>query len=147
MGSWLATPVLVLWMEPVPGQELNPDVVTGALPDGAEVEVSGTLRGLWHETGATTQLRRYAEIQAGDVIFDTDPAALVTYLPGQTLDGVTLLSGTVSLDTMKAKGARFVRPDGAVYTQRDIGDELADAWGVMVGGQLLLRTLLLRKAT
>ena len=43
--------------------------------------------------------------------------------------------------------ARCSPGDGAVYTQKDIGEELADAWGVMVGGQLLLRTMVLRKAT
>ena len=120
---------------------LKPDPITGAFPDGSQSEVSGTIRAFWHQTGASIRLRQFTEIQVGDVIMDLDPDAMVS-----VYDGQPLASGVVSLDDIANQGVRF-ELNGQAYTQAEIGEELAQAWNVVVGGQPILRTMLLRKAT
>jgi len=143
-----STLVTVRWQVPtaVPGS-LPVDVITGALPDGGEQEVSGTLRGFWHQIGASTKLRQFSEIKVGDVLFDIDPGAVVAVYDGQVLVSGTLSAGaSVTLDAIATQGVRF-ELRGQSFVQAEIGDELADAWNVIVGGQALLGTVLLRKAT
>jgi hypothetical protein len=137
-SSGPATPVLVRWRHPV--GDATPDPITGALPDGATQEVSGTLRGGWHPVTAATRLRQHAEIRVGDVLLDLDPDAGVTACEGQAL-----VSGTLRLEDLTQRGARF-EVDGQLYTQAELGEDLAQAWDVVVGGVHLLRTVLLRTA-
>ncbi len=133
-----STALTVRWQVAPSG--VVPDVVTGALVGAPLVEVSGTLPVFWHQVNAATKLRQYAEIQVGDVLVDLDPAAPVTVYPGQPVSGV------VALDALAEAGLVFERA-GQRYVQAEVGEALAEAWSVVVGGQELLRTMLLRKAT
>jgi hypothetical protein len=65
---------------------------------------------------------------------------LVALLPNQPL------SGTVTLDDIARQGARF-EWGGDWYMQKEVGENLARSWDVIIGGQKLGRTLLLRRAT
>jgi len=131
-----ANDVGVLWTEVANGVT---DVVTGALV-GVETPLSGVLRGFGYEVEATTVVRRFQEIQAGDLLLDVLPDAPVTLYLGQPQSGV------VSLDSLAGKGVRLVYGD-RLYTQKDAGEDLAQAWDAIVGNQKLSRTLLLRRAT
>jgi hypothetical protein len=137
LGAGKSSTVTVWWRAVAGGVA---DSVTGALVGGMETEVSGTMRGLTHQVAAQTQLRQFAEIQVGDMMLDIDPAAVVTIYSGQ------LLSGTVTLDDIARQGVRF-GIDGQQFTQKDIGENLAQAWNVLFADQELIRTILLRKAT
>lgn len=136
-GRGKKSTVQVLWTENTGA----PDDVTGALTGGTETPLSGTLGGLVNQASAETKLRQFAEIQAGDMILDLDPAAEVT-----VFDGQIFVSGTVGLDSLSDKGVRFLIDD-QVFTQAEIGEGLAQAWNVVFADQRLVRTILLRKAT
>lgn len=129
--------IIVQWMQTDGG---TPDPVTGAQAGAVQTPVSGVMRALGAEEPARTVLRQFAEIQAGDLILETDPSGLVTILPNQTQ------SGTVALDDLAGKGVRF-EWGGRLYAQAEIGEELALAWSVIIANQKLYRTLLLRRAT
>lgn len=137
LGRGKSSTIGVLWSDFGNGA---PDGVTGALL-GNETPLSGTMRGFIHEVSAAVKLRQFAEIQTGDVMVDLDPAASVA-----VYDGQVLVSGTVPLDSLSAGGVRF-QVDGQLFTQADIGEELASAWNVIFADQQLVRTILLRKAT
>ena len=115
------------------------DPVTGFM--ASPTLLSGTLRAFSVEENVRTVVRRYQEIQAGDLIVDIPAPPLVTVWVGNQV------SGTVPLDGMD--GVRFERPPGRgkFYVQGEIGEELADAWRTIVGDQELFRTILLRKKT
>jgi hypothetical protein len=127
--------VIVHWMETIGGES---DPVTGALVGGVQAPVSGVLPALGTEEPARTVLRQFSEIQAGDLILETNPNGLVAVLPDRTQ--------SVSLDDLAGKGVRF-EWGGRFYSQAEIGEELAQAWSVIIAGQKLYRTLLLRRAT
>lgn len=132
-----ASDVIVNWTE-VDGGAL--DEVTGALVGGVQTPVSGVIRALGREEPAQTVLRQYAEIQAGDLILEVNPKGLVTLLPDQPQSGV------VSLDDLSGMGVTF-EWGGRLYTQKEIGEELAQAWSVIIENRKLYRTLLLKRAT
>lgn len=69
----------------------------------------------------TSGIRQFAELQAGDVILDF-------------LQDVPL-----------PKRGRFV-VDGKTYVQKDIGDELSEYWDVIIGGQRMMRTVVVTLA-
>ena len=128
---------MVLWPH-IEGGAL--DATTGAIVGGVEYSMSGTLKGFEREIAAETKLHQMAEIQMGDVLIDIDPDAVITIYPGQ------LQSGTRPLDELKTAGVRF-QVDGKLYTQAQVGEELAQAWNTVFQDQQLIRTILLRKAT
>jgi len=119
------------------------DPLTGALRDGVETSVSGTLNALAREAPPQSGERRFVEIEAGDVILDLDPEPQVVLAPGQ------LISGTRTLEELQDKGARFEYPRGSRrwFTQQKLGENLASSWDVVIEGQRMLKTILLRKAT
>jgi hypothetical protein len=132
-----ATDVIVNWTQ-VDGGTL--DAVTGAMVGGVQTPVSGVIRALGMEEPARTVLRQYAEIQAGDVILEVNPHGMVEMLPNQPVSGV------VSLDDVSGQGVRF-EWGGRLYAQAEIGEDLAQAWSVIIENRKLYRTLLLRRAT
>lgn len=136
-GTRRSSTVNVVWVEIDNG---TPDPVTGALVGGVQTELSGTLPGFIHEVSAATNLRQFAEIQTGDVIVDMDPDAVIAIAPGQ------LISGTIGLDDIADSGVRFLI-DGNYFTQKGIGEELAQAWNAVFADQKLIRTIALRRAT
>lgn len=98
---------------------------TGALTGGSAARQTQSVRALIHTVSpATVAERQFVEVQTGDVLLDIDPA--------------TDLSGK--------PGARFI-VEGKTYEQKSVGNELAECWDAVVGGQRILRTLLLRRAT
>ncbi len=127
------TPVPVYWSELEGG---TTDPLTGAVVGGVETPVSGVIRAFGAEEPPRAVLRQYQEIQAGDLILDVADNAYVT-LP----DGSTVL-----LDDLSGKGVRL-EWGGQLYVQKEIGEDLASAWNVIVQGQRIGRTLLLRRAT
>lgn len=134
-----ANDVIVYWNE-TSGGEVDP--VTGALVGTdlspvVETPVSGVLRALGVEEPARSVTRTYQEIQTGDVILDVLPDAPVAMYPS----GVA-----VSLDSLAGKGVRL-EWGGRLYVQKEVGEDLAQAWSAIVGNQKLHRTLLLRPAT
>lgn len=130
-----ASDVIVHWIETDGG---TPDDVTRAMVGGVQTPASGVMRAFGYEEPARTVLRQFAEIKAGDLILDVDPDGVVELAPPQ--------SGTVRLDDIARQGVRF-EWGGRLYSQAQIGEELAEAWDVIVGNQKLFRTLLLRRAT
>lgn len=66
----------------------------------------------------TSAIRQFAEIRSGDVILD------------------------FSADVVLPSAARFVI-DGRDYVQKSVGKELAQYWDVVVGGERMMRTLVL----
>ena len=133
----LASDVIVHWIETQGGAL---DETTGALVGGVETPVSGVLRALSSEQPARSVVRQFAEIQAGDLLLDLAPDPGVEVLPNP------VLSGTVRLDDLAKKGVRFER-GGQFYVQKEVGEELARAWTVIVGNQEMMGTVLLRRAT
>ncbi len=82
---------------------------------------SGSWKGLVHYVQPTKSgFRTFAEVQTGDVIVDF-------------LHDVELPLGS------------RVLIDGQYYVQKDAGSELAEYWDLIIGGQRMLRTLLLTK--
>lgn len=126
------TDVVLYWVEIV-GGALDP---TGAIVSGTETLMSGTMKGFVHAEPAKSVVRQFAEIEAGDLIVDLGPSPDVTLLSG---------TGKVSLDSISSKGPRF-QVGGELYVQKEIGDKLGKSWDVILRGQKLSRTLLLRKA-
>lgn len=77
---------------------------------------------LLYFVSATTQLRQFAEVQAGDCIMDISPEI--------TLDGLNDL--------------RFVI-DGQEWSSKPISESLARYWAVMQGNRKLWNTIILRR--
>ena len=127
----------------------EPDPTTGALTGGLVVSASGTLRGFVHEEPARSVLRQMAEIQAGDLIVDVAPDPVVAVAANLTLSGVT--NHQVLLEDVRLMGVRFEH-NGQLYSQKNLGRELAKAWDTTIedgeGKKVKLdRTLLLRRET
>jgi hypothetical protein len=127
------TDVPVFWQEFQGG---SVDAVTGAVVDGVEVPMSGTIRAFGKQEPPRSFLRQFAEIQAGDLIVDVPADGVIAVSPG----------GTTTLDAIKNKGVRFQWGD-QLYVQAEVGEALAECWNAIVQGQRLGRTLLLRRAT
>ena len=106
----------------------------GCVVGATETAQSGVIRALGFEEPARTVLRQFAEIQAGDLLLTVNAAGQVT-----RADGVL-----VALDALD--GPRFTW-GGGTYVQKEVGEGLAAAWGALVAGRRLYRTLLLRRAT
>lgn len=132
------TPFTVHWLAMFGG---STDPVTQAHVDGLEVPLSGVMMALEKEEEARTKLRQFMEIEAGDLLLDITPDAVVT-LP----DGQIYASGVVALSDLREKGLRFER-DGQFYTQRDLGEKLARIWKMRMENTTLAETILLRRAT
>lgn len=129
----IANTVEVRWTE-VSGGVVDPG--TGARVGGVRTTRSGTLRALSLQEPPITTIRQYAEVQAGDLLLDTDPDGTVT-LSDET---------TTTLDAIAAHEPMFLYA-GRGYVQKKVGGHLAAAWDAMTNGQKLFRTLLLRPAT
>lgn len=128
-----ANTIEVRWVE-VTGGTVDPG--TGGRIGGTRTAKSGTLRALAFQEPPSTVVRNYAEVEAGDLILDTDAAGTVT-LPDAT---------TTTLDAIAALGPVFVY-GGRSYSQKKVGAGLSAAWDVASNGQKLFRTLLLRPET
>lgn len=132
-----ASDVIVRWVEIIGGML---DAPTGALVSGVSCALSGTMRAHGLIEPATTVERRHAEIQTGDLILDVDSVPMVQLYAGQAASGIQLL------DTIAQWQPRF-EFGGALYVQKEVGDELACTWDAIVKNQKLHRTILLRRAT
>lgn len=89
---------------------------------------SGTWPAMVHYVQPTTSgIRQFAEIQPGDVIVDFEASLPVP-------DG--------------AKGATFkIEGNPKTWVQKNVGQDLADAWELVVGGQRVMKTFLLTSQT
>lgn len=134
----VASDLLVCWTETTGG---TLDAGTGGVIGGDVVHLSGTTRAFGHESEPKSVLRRFTEIEAGDLILDLAPNPLVAVFPGQGL-----LSGTVALDALADKGLRYVW-NGRYYVAKEVSPELQMAWDAYVGNVQLHRTLVLRRET
>lgn len=128
-----ANTIEVRWVE-VNGGTVDPG--TGGRIGGTRTARSGTLRALALQEPPSTVVRNYAEVEAGDLLLDTDAAGTVT-LPDET---------TTTLDAIAAQGPVFVYC-GRSYSQKKVGAALSAAWDVASNGQKLFRTILLRPET
>lgn len=115
------TTVTLNWVERTGG---TPDPVTGATVGGTVTPRTADIRALVHSIEAISQLRRFVEIEAGDMIVD--------FLPDADIDGKENLRFTVN-----SQG----------YEQKALGGDLARAWDVMFGEVEGFRTVLLKRAT
>lgn len=116
--------VVFVW-EVVSGSEAGYDAnLEGSYPD--TVPVSGTARALVHFVQPLKSgVRQFAEVEAGDVILDL------------AHDGVPAPEG--------AAGLRCII-DGKTYVQKEAGKELAQYWDLVVGGERMMRTMLMTLA-
>lgn len=110
-------PVKMVWSLTVAGGDPVFGVPAAVTPESREIMA------LTHFVTATTQLRQFAEVQAGDCLMDISPEI--------QLDGLQDL--------------RFVI-DGREWSSKPISESLAKYWDVMQGGRKLLQTVLLQPA-
>lgn len=129
----VASTVEVRWVE-VTGGTLDPG--TGGRDGGTRTARSGTLRALSLQVPPVQVLRSYAEVEAGDLLLDTDPEGTVALADGST----------TTLDALAPHGP-VLWFEGRGYRTKQVGDAVAQAWDVSAGGVRCLRTLLLRPAT
>ena len=115
------TDVTLTWTE-FSGATTDP--VTGARSGGTATTKTTKVKGFIHEVSATSVVRQFAEIEAGDAIVD--------------------LAGDVALDGKEA--LRFTI-DGRQFVAKEIPEKLARSWDVIFRGKRLHRSVLLRKAT
>ena len=133
-----ANTIEVRWVE-VSGGTVDPG--TGGRVGGTRTAKSGTLRALALQEPPTTVVRNYAEVEAGDLLLDTDAAGTVE------ISGTGVVPApTTTLDALAALGPVFVYC-GRSYSQKKVGAALSAAWDVASSGQKLFRTILLRPET
>ena len=113
--------VQLYWQAPQ-GGAMARDAVDGA-PTVPMMRLTETVRALLYFVSATTQLRQFAEIQAGDCI--------ATFNPDQVLKGRDSL--------------RFVI-DGEEWSSKPVSEQLSSYWG-MAANVKLYQVVLLRKGT
>lgn len=115
------------------------DQGTQAIEGGTTVQLSGTVMGLVHSIEAKMGLRKFTELQIGDLIVDMESCPCVDLYPNQ------LLSGTMPLSGIRQSGPVFGL-DGESYTQCEVGDDLLSFWDARFKGQKLASTIVLRRA-
>lgn len=117
-GAMNSEPVVLRWSELVYPEGHNPHLETS--PQPAATERSLPLTAFVHYVQiATTGYSRYTQVRQGDVILD--------------------FPGDVALDN---KPHLQFEIGGALYIQKDGGDELAKSWDVRCNGQTITRTVL-----
>ena len=114
--------VVLAWRAPSGAATIIRDPVDGA-PTVPMVDRSETVRALLYFVGATTQIRQFAEIQAGDCI--------AAFAPDVCLKGKDSL--------------RFVI-DGEEWSSKPVSEQLSSYWG-MAANLKLYQVVLLRKGT
>ena len=119
--SSIGCDVQLYWQAPR-GGAMQRDPVDG-VPTVPMVPLTETVRALLYFVSATTQLRQFAEIQAGDCI--------ATFNPDQTLKGRDSL--------------RFVI-DGEEWSSKPVSEQLSSYWG-RAANLKLYQVVLLRKGT
>ena len=124
-GGMNSANVQFLWLEDAGAGSGTFDAnVEGSYPETREV--SGTARALVHFVQPIKSgIRQFAEIQPGDVILDMQPTAMPA---PEGADGLKCVI------------------DGQTYVQKDAGKELAQYWDLVVGGERMMRTLLMTRA-
>jgi hypothetical protein len=128
--------ITVHWRECAGG---SVDAGTGAVVGGETTPRRGTLRALAHEEPARGVLRQYAEITAGDLILDILPDAVVQV----TANGV---KEEILFDTVAAFQPTF-EWQGRFYQAKETGKVPQCNLDAVVGGRVVIRTLVLRRAT
>ena len=136
--SSAGTQLVVHWVNRTGG---TLDEITGYIVGATETPLSGVVQALGVQETPKYVLRQFQEIQAGDLIVDLSADPIVEIFPGQQVQ-----SGTVALVDLKSQGVRFEWL-GRLYSQQDLGKDLAEAWSVVVGGTKMVDTLLLRRET
>jgi len=129
------TDVLVTWEAYPEGTTIDPVTQSEVLPEGgAVIPMQMTVRALLHfpQPVGNTAVRQFNEVEVGDCIAD--------FHQDVELDGKAKLQ-FVFLDEC---GEPI---DGQKWVVKPIGEKLAQSWDAVVGGQRLMRTVLLRKAT
>ena len=114
--------VVLAWQAPAANVPLTVDLVDGA-PTVPMVPLTETVQALLYFVSATTQLRQFAEIQAGDCIATFNPD--------------TVLKGRDSL--------RFII-DGEEWSSKPVSEQLSSYWG-RAANLKLYQVVLLRKGT
>jgi len=115
--------VVMFWDAESGGGAYDPNV-EGDYPEAEPA--SGTYPALIHFVQPVTSgVRTFAEVEAGDVICD--------FIEDVELDG--------------KKNPRFEiqSQPGVIYHQKNAGDELAQYWDLVVGGERMMRTVLLTR--
>ena len=118
----LGCDVVLRWQEPTAGAPLTRDAVDGA-PTTPMTGACETVRALLYFVSATTQLRQFAEIQAGDCI--------ATFNPDVALRG--------------RESLRFII-DGEEWSSKPVSEQLAGYWG-RAADLKLYQVVLLRRGT
>jgi len=120
--SSIGCDVVLCWKAPSGGQPPARDPVDGA-PTAPMVDQAETVRALLYFVSATTQIRQFAEVCAGDCIATFNPD--------------TRLKGRESL--------RFVI-DGEEWSSKPVSEDLSSYWG-RAANLKLYQVVLLRKGT
>lgn len=117
------TPIILTWDEWPADSAASP--VDGSRP-GTPSPGTATLNTLVHfvQPAGQSSVRRFAEIEVGDVILD---------FPAE-------------VDLTGKENLRF-NVQGQLYVAKPLSDKLATTWDVTVQGRNLFRTVLVRKAT
>lgn len=98
------------------------DPVTDGLVGGTAMEESESVMALVYYVPATTVVRQFQEIAAGDVILDFKPEVV--------------LEGRPEL---------WFEFDGAEWEQKEVGDELRKIWDAVAGGGKMMQTVAVRR--
>jgi len=117
------TPIILQWNTVINGAV--PDPTDGSVDPANLAPQTVTLPAFVHQVQAagTSTVRRFNEIEAGDVILD--------FAADAPLDGLRDLVFLIS---------------GKAYVAKEIGDKLAQSWDVTVQGQQLFRSVLVKVA-
>ena len=93
-----------------------------SLIGGTRTAQTRDTRALVHFIGAKTSVMQFAAVEVGDCIAD--------FAPDEVLDGLRDLEFVIN---------------GETWEQKDVGEVLAKIWDAVVGGQRVLRSVLLKK--
>jgi hypothetical protein len=139
------TKVLLTWEEWI-GQTVT-DAVTGV--KSAAVNEQGQelghlerqqqiVKGFFYQVNASSVVREFNEIEAGNAILDLPPDVELEDASGQPLEGLRFVI------TVEGPGGRTYTDE---WVQKEVSERLARSWDVVVQGRRLGRTVLVRKAT
>jgi hypothetical protein len=132
------TTITVHWQETDTTDAVR-DAATGAWvhggdgPDAGELvaptNLSSPVRALVHEELPRSVVRKFQEVQTGDLLVELNPADAGVW------EGKS--------------GVRFEVPAGSgrYYVQEKTGNDLAELWDAMLDGQIVWRVFLLRRQT
>ncbi len=129
--------LVVRWTESS-GGTLDP--ATEAMVGATNTILSGQIKAHIRSSEPKNVERKFAEVQAGDLVCDIAPDGLVDIYPGQ------IITGQVGLEVIRDKGVEFFWQDRC-YKQKEVGSRLNEIWSTVIGDAPIDKTILLTRKT